>query len=153
MTGDKCLAIRLRCKPPPPEWPVTYPYECPEGIKRCPVRAIDDVENYLRSVLQAPPKTERESLNGSYLERHVSVNEPDPENQEDHQRVYPAVWFPPHVRNFFRFLIHYKVFKPIERFRKKIFIKLNIFLRKKKTNEILIITLAGCATISGVYRG
>lgn len=90
--------MRIRCKPPPPEWPVPYPNECPKGTPKCPIRAINDVENYLRSILQAPPSDPNSPIIGTFLERHTYVHEPDEENEEDYRRIYPAVWFPPHVR-------------------------------------------------------
>ena len=96
------MAMRLKGKPPHPDWPVQYPYESPERDSY-PVRAINDVENYLISILtQGPPtfsQTEgpeiRPTYDTPYMERHVY--EYEPEIEDDVSRVYPAVWVPPQV--------------------------------------------------------
>lgn len=101
------MAMRLKGKPPHPDWPVHYPYECPErNAMKCPIRAIDDVENYLMSIIatQPPPLIQtgvgvsRPTYDVPYIERHVYVHEPDPKIEGDVRRVHPAAWVPPQVR-------------------------------------------------------
>lgn len=105
------MAIRLKGKPPHPDWPVHYPHECPErNSMKSPIRTIDDIENYLISIIttQPPPLIEtgiggvplsRPTYdNVPYIERHVYVHEPDPEIEGDMRRVHPAAWVPPQVR-------------------------------------------------------
>jgi len=100
------MAMRLKGKPPHPDWPVHYPYESPERDSvKCPIRAIDDVENYLISIItKGPPpllQTDvpaiRPIYDAPYIQRHVYVHEPDPEIEGDVRRVYPAAWVPPQV--------------------------------------------------------
>ncbi|XP_076754872.1 uncharacterized protein LOC143425768 [Xylocopa sonorina] len=104
LTDGKTIALRLKGRRPHPDWPVPYPFECPKGEKRCPSRAIDDVENYLLHLLTSKTPLLHENaapLSGdeSYMERHVHVHEPDPEDEEDFPRTHPAVWVPPQARS------------------------------------------------------
>lgn len=102
------MAMRLRGKPPHPDWPVRYPYEDSVPSVKQPTRAIDDVENYLVSIITTGPPpllpiatgvpTTRPTYDAPYVERHVYVHEPDPEIEEDDvRRVHPAAWAPPQV--------------------------------------------------------
>jgi len=105
LTDGKCMAMRLKGKPPHPDWPVRYPYECLERDSVCPTRAINDVENYLISIItKGPPTfletevpTIRKTDDIPYVQRHVYVHEPDPEIEGDVHRVHPAAWVPPQV--------------------------------------------------------
>ncbi|KAG5346189.1 TXND6 protein, partial [Acromyrmex charruanus] len=106
LTDGKCMAMRLKGKPPHPDWPVQYPYESPERDSvTYPIRAINDVENYLISILtQGPPiflETEdpeiRPTYDEPYMKRHVY--EYKPEIEGDVPRVYPAAWVPPQARS------------------------------------------------------
>ncbi|XP_012272397.2 uncharacterized protein LOC105695435 [Orussus abietinus] len=111
LTSGKCLIMRLKGKPPHPSWPVPYPNECPEeiGKENCPVRAINDVENYLLEILnngpQPPPSWSEDQTpppkpeGGPYVSRHFYLHEPDPEVEEDVEKIYPAVWAPPQARS------------------------------------------------------
>ncbi|XP_070153057.1 uncharacterized protein [Polyergus mexicanus] len=113
LTDGRCMAIRLKGKPPHPDWPVRYPHECPErDSMKCPIRTIDDIENYLISIIATqPPPLMQTGIGGGvplsrptydnvpYIERHVYVHEPDPEIQGDMRRVHPAVWVPPQARS------------------------------------------------------
>ena len=94
--------MRLKGRRPHPNWPVPFPFECPKGTKRCPTRAINDVEDYLIHLLTSTtPLLQANAVpfspNESYMDRHVYVHEPDPEDEEDFPRVHPAVWVPPQV--------------------------------------------------------
>lgn len=101
------MAMRLRGKPPHPDWPVHYPYEGLDPKIKHPIRAIDDVENYLVNIITKEPPpllpvtigvpVARPIYDKPYIERHVFVHEPDPEVEGDVQRVHPAVWMPPQV--------------------------------------------------------
>ncbi|XP_015114962.1 uncharacterized protein LOC107039716 [Diachasma alloeum] len=106
LVENKILAMRLKARPPPSDWPVPYPFKCPEDDKKCPMRAINDVENFLALILEEQPsgdnKEGEEAL--SYVERHkcaVSRNEgeEDEEEEEGREVVYPAVFYPPQARN------------------------------------------------------
>ncbi|KMQ95865.1 thioredoxin domain-containing protein 6 [Lasius niger] len=113
LTDGKCMAMRLKGKPPHPDWPVHYPQsECPESNSMCPIRMIDDVENYLISIIttQPPPLLQtgigiggvpliRPTYDAPYIERHVHVHEPDPKIEGDTRRVHPAAWVPPQARS------------------------------------------------------
>lgn len=104
------MAMRLKGKPPHPDWPVRYPHECPErNSMKCPIRAIDDVENYLISIITTRPPPLIGTEIGAplsrptyddvpYIDRHVYVHKPDPKIEDDVRRVHPAVWVPPQVR-------------------------------------------------------
>ncbi|XP_076626727.1 uncharacterized protein LOC143344499 [Colletes latitarsis] len=103
LTAGRTLAMRLKGRRPHPDWPVPYPVECPKGFK-CPTRAINDVENYLIHLItnRNPLLHETPITYGneeSYMERHVRVYEPDPEDEEDFPRVDPAIWVPPQARS------------------------------------------------------
>lgn len=102
------MAIRLKGKPPHPDWPVHYPYDSPDrDSKECPIRAIDDVENYLVSIItKGPPpliQTDisiiRPIYDAPYIQRHVHVHERVLEIEGDVHRVHPAAWVPPQVLN------------------------------------------------------
>lgn len=106
LTDGKCMAMRLKGKPPHPDWPVHYPYESPERDSvKYPIRAIDDVENYLISIITKGPlpllQTDvpaiRPTYDAPYIQRHVHVHEPDPEIEGDVRRVHPVAWVPPQV--------------------------------------------------------
>lgn len=106
LTDGKCMAMRLKGKPPHPDWPVHYPYESLEhDSMKCPIRAIDDVENYLVSVITIGPPplvetdvpTVRPTYDAPYIQRHVHVHEPDPEIEDDVRHEHPAAWVPPQV--------------------------------------------------------
>ncbi|XP_012541620.3 uncharacterized protein LOC105839684 [Monomorium pharaonis] len=108
LTDGKCMAMRLKGKPPHPDWPVHYPYGAPDrNSAKLPIRAIDDVENYLVSIItKGPPpllQTDvpaiRPTYDAPYIERHVHVHEPDPEVEGDVRRVHPAAWVPPQARS------------------------------------------------------
>jgi hypothetical protein len=102
------MVMRLRGRPPHEEWPVPYPYECPPEEK-CPSRKIDDIENYLISLItqaEPPPLMYTGPVPPIrpiydvpiYMDRHVYVHEPDPDIEDDVRYEYPAVWVPPQVR-------------------------------------------------------
>lgn len=101
------MAMRLRGKPPHPDWPVHYPYESPDPSVKGPIRTIDDIENYLISIITTTPLPLVPSGIGPpivrpiqdlpYIQRHVCKHEPDPEIEGDVRREYPAVWVPPQV--------------------------------------------------------
>lgn len=102
LTDGRTIAMRLKGRRPHPDWPVSFPFECPKGIKRCPTREINDVENYLIHLLTSKePLLQGNAVpfntTDSYMERHVYVHEPDPEDEEDFPRTHPAVWVPPQV--------------------------------------------------------
>lgn len=102
LMDGRTIAMRLKGRRPHPDWPVPYPFECPKGTKRCPTRAINDVEDYLIHLLTSTtplihPNAVPSSLNESYMQRYVYVHEPDPEDEEDFPRTDPAVWVPPQV--------------------------------------------------------
>lgn len=102
LTDGRTIAMRLKGRRPHPDWPVSFPFECPKGIKRCPTREINDVENYLIHLLTSKePLLQGNAVpfntTDSYMERHVYVHEPDPEDEEDFPRSHPAVWVPPQV--------------------------------------------------------
>ncbi|XP_011684355.1 PREDICTED: uncharacterized protein LOC105447830 isoform X2 [Wasmannia auropunctata] len=108
LTDGKCMAMRLKGKPPHSDWPVHYPYENPEcNSVKCPIRAINDVENYLISIItKGPPSLLendepmiRPTYNAPYIQRHKHVHEPDPKVEGDMRRVHPAVWVPPQARS------------------------------------------------------
>ncbi|XP_029160788.1 uncharacterized protein LOC114932651 [Nylanderia fulva] len=110
LTDGKCMAMRLKGKPPHPDWPVHYPYEGPERDSvKYPIRMIDDVENYLISIVTTQPlpllqagvggPLIRPTYDVPYIERHVHVHAPDPEIEGDTRRVHPAAWVPPHARS------------------------------------------------------
>ncbi|KAL6258706.1 hypothetical protein P5V15_010656 [Pogonomyrmex californicus] len=107
LTNGRCMAMRLKGKPPHPDWPVHYPYECPERNSKCPIRAIDDIENYLISIIaeEPPPLLEagmpvtRPTYDKPYIQRHVYIYEPDPEIEGDERREHPAAWVPPQARS------------------------------------------------------
>ncbi|XP_072747002.1 uncharacterized protein [Anoplolepis gracilipes] len=110
LTDGKCMAMRLKGKPPHPDWPVHYPHESPErNSMKYPIRAIHDVENYLISIIttQPPPLVQtgvtipvpRPTYDIPYIERHVYVHEPDPAIEGDTRRVHPAAWVPPQARS------------------------------------------------------
>ncbi|XP_017762370.1 PREDICTED: uncharacterized protein LOC108552374 [Eufriesea mexicana] len=104
LTDGRTIAMRLKGRRPHPDWPVPYPFECPKGTKRCPTRAINDVENYLLHLLTSSTpliqgNTASFASEDSYMERHVYVHEPDPEDEEDFPRTHPAVWVPPQARS------------------------------------------------------
>jgi len=103
------MVMRLRGRPPHLEWPVPYPYECPTKEEECPVRKIDDIENYLINLLtqkEPPPLLYTGPVAPIrpiyevpiYMERHVYVHEADPKVEGDVSCKYPAVWVPPQVR-------------------------------------------------------
>lgn len=102
LTNGRCVAMRLKGKPPHPDWPIHYPHESSDSMKG-PIRAINDVENYLVSIIteEPPPLLEtdmpRPTYDAPYMQRHVHVHEPDPEIEGDVQLVYPAAWVPPQV--------------------------------------------------------
>lgn len=108
LTDGKCMAMRLKGKPPHPDWwPVRYPYESlkPDEMK-CPIRMIDDVENYLITIItkEPPPLLYtgpvpliRPTYDAPYMERHVYMHKPDPEVEGDVRREYPVAWVPPQV--------------------------------------------------------
>ncbi|XP_076654222.1 uncharacterized protein LOC143359832 [Halictus rubicundus] len=103
-TDGKTLALRLKGRRPHPDWPVPYPYDCPKGEARCPTREIHDVENYLVQLLTSSKPLIHESVENinppePYMERHIYVHEPDPEDEEDFPRQHPAVWIPPQARS------------------------------------------------------
>lgn len=113
LTDGRTIAMRLKGRRPHPDWPVSFPFECPKGIKKCPTREINDVENYLIHLLTSKePLLQGNAVpfntTDSYMERHVYVHEPDPEDEEDFPRTHPAVWVPPQV--FLEFNTRY--FKP-----------------------------------------
>jgi len=104
------MVMRLRGRPPHEEWPVPYPYECPPEEK-CPSRKIDDIENYLISLItqaEPPPLMYTGPVPPIrpiydvpiYMDRHVYVHEPDPDIEDDVRYEYPAVWVPPQVRGW-----------------------------------------------------
>ncbi|XP_068992901.1 uncharacterized protein [Neodiprion pinetum] len=109
LTEGKCMIMRLKGRPPHPDWPVKYPVECPDESTDCPVRVINDVEKYLSKIiydeppplihgagaLLPPTRTSYEIKD--FASRHVHVHEPDPEVEDDVKRTYPAVWVPPQV--------------------------------------------------------
>jgi len=106
LTDGKCMAMRLKGKPPHPDWPVRYPHEGPVRNSKCPIRAINDVENYLISIITVGPPpllvsgigvVSRPTYDAPYVERHVHVHEPNPEIEGDVHRVHPAAWVPPQV--------------------------------------------------------
>lgn len=106
LTDGKCMAMRLKGKPPHPDWPVRYPHECPErNSMKCPIRAIDDVENYLINIITVGPppllvsgvSAVRPIYDAPYIERHVYVHTPDPTIEDDVHREHPAAWVPPQV--------------------------------------------------------
>lgn len=104
LTDGRTIAMRLKGRRPHPDWPVSFPFECPKGIKRCPTREINDVENYLIHLLTSKePLLQGNAVpfntTDSYMERHVYVHEPDPEDEEDFPRTHPAVWVPPQVNS------------------------------------------------------
>ncbi|KAL0102224.1 hypothetical protein PUN28_018634 [Cardiocondyla obscurior] len=108
LTDGKCMVMRLKGKPPHPDWPVRYPYEDPNRRPvKSPARAIDDVENYLVSIItkEPPPLLHtdqpiiRPIYDAPYMQRHVFVREPDPEIEGDVRRVHPAAWVPPQARS------------------------------------------------------
>ncbi|RLU17823.1 hypothetical protein DMN91_010061 [Ooceraea biroi] len=109
LTDGKCMAMRLKGKPPHPDWPVRYPHECPKRSEmKCPIRTIDDVENYLISIImkEPPPLLQtgpvpmiRPTYDAPYMERHVYVYEPDPEVESDVRREHPVAWTPPQARS------------------------------------------------------
>ena len=96
------MIMRLKGRPPHPDWPVQYPVVCSQGETRCPTRQINDVENYLLKIIyDFPPALltagTRMYFDEPFFQRHLKIYEPDSENEEDHTRVYPAVWMPPQV--------------------------------------------------------
>ncbi|KAI4486830.1 hypothetical protein M0804_006200 [Polistes exclamans] len=111
LTDGKCMAIRLKSRPPPSDWPVPYPHTCPEitDEENCPVRAINDVETFFHNLLQSHShrktivgnllETPRQSIIGTYMERYVYIHEPDPENEEDVFRIDPPIWAPYQARS------------------------------------------------------
>ncbi|XP_076232878.1 uncharacterized protein LOC143178233 [Calliopsis andreniformis] len=104
LSDGRTIAMRLKGRRPHPDWPVPYPHECPKGEKRCPSRAINDVEDYLVHLITSKEPLVHEnvvtfSTDQSYMERHVYRHEPDPENEEDFPRVDPAIWVPPQARS------------------------------------------------------
>ncbi|KYQ60210.1 Thioredoxin domain-containing protein 6 [Trachymyrmex zeteki] len=108
LTDGKCMAMRLKGKQPHPDWPVYYPYESPERDSVVyPIRAINDVENYLISIITKGPPTLlqtdvpaiRPTYDTPYMQRHVHVHKPDPEIEGDVHRVHPAAWVPPQARS------------------------------------------------------
>ncbi|KAK2581223.1 hypothetical protein KPH14_008021 [Odynerus spinipes] len=109
LTDGKCMAIRMKSRPPPPEWPVPYPNTCPDEEAKCPVRAINDVENYFHSLLQTQShrktivgsllETPRQSVTGTYLKRYEYIHEPDPEIEGDIFRIDPPMWAPYQARS------------------------------------------------------
>ncbi|XP_067213347.1 uncharacterized protein [Linepithema humile] len=108
LMDGKCMAMRLKGKPPHLDWPVHYPHEYPERSSKCPIRAIDDVENYLINIITVGPPplllsgvgiTSRPTYDAPYIKRHVYVHEPDPEIEGDVRRVHPAAWVPPQARS------------------------------------------------------
>ncbi|XP_024942923.1 uncharacterized protein LOC107269952, partial [Cephus cinctus] len=100
LTDGKCMALRLKGKPPQLSWPVPFPHECPEELEICPIRAVDDVENYLNYLLNARnTSTDQPEEIKSYMERHTHVQEADPNVEGDTDKVYPAAWTPPQARS------------------------------------------------------
>lgn len=106
--------MRLKGRPPHPDWPVKYPVECEDKSQDCPTREINDVENYLIKIIfdQPPPLVHgagstlpatRTVYETNFASRHVYVHEPNPEVEDDVQRTYPGVWVPPQVE--FHFLV------------------------------------------------
>lgn len=101
LTEGQCMALRLKGRIPPKDWPVPYPYACIDDPKKCPTREINDVENFLKFILNTPAKTKDDGIdNGSYMQRQrlvLGLNE-DAEDGEEAME-YPAVWFPINARN------------------------------------------------------
>ncbi|KAL2718977.1 TXND6 protein [Vespula squamosa] len=116
LSDGKCMAIRLKSRPPPYDWPVPYPFECPDDVpsEKCPTRAINDVENYFHDLIDTQSyrktivgdlfKFPRESIVGTYMERYVYEYEADSEDEEDTSRVDPVIWAPFNV--FARSKVH-----------------------------------------------
>lgn len=102
--GKKCLALRLKSKPPHPDWPVPYPYMCPEEVLTCPVRKIGDVEDYLAHItknqpfpLQSPSLVRR-NFDEPFWDRHMfPIGFDEEEVIETEEKSLPAVWFPSNV--------------------------------------------------------
>ncbi|XP_043677080.1 uncharacterized protein LOC122633351 [Vespula pensylvanica] len=118
LTDGKCMAIRLKARPPPTEWPIPYPYVCSDDVppENCPVRAINDVENFFHDLLETQSyrktivgdlfKMPRDSISGTYMERHFYEYEADPEDEEDTSRIDPPIWAPSNVFIFARSKVH-----------------------------------------------
>ncbi|XP_035739476.1 uncharacterized protein LOC118449229 [Vespa mandarinia] len=111
LTNGKCMAIRMKSRPPPIDWPVPYPFTCPEDVppEKCPVRAINDIENYFHSLLDNQSrrttivgdllKMPKESIVGTYMERYTYEYEADPEDEDDIDRIDPPIWAPNNARS------------------------------------------------------
>ncbi|XP_074100328.1 uncharacterized protein LOC141528244 [Cotesia typhae] len=85
------VAMRLKARAPPPDWPVPYPFISKD--KRC-ARAIDDAENFLKFVVQEAATSKAGDDNRVSFVQRYSFTE-----QDDEQEVkYPPVWFPPNAR-------------------------------------------------------
>ncbi|XP_011307360.1 uncharacterized protein [Fopius arisanus] len=104
LVENKILAMRLKARPPPADWPVPYPFKCPDDDKKCPMREINDVENYLSLILEekfvGDDQEGDEAL--SYVERHKFVvrwGEDEEEEEDGREVVYPAVFYSPQARN------------------------------------------------------
>ena len=101
LTDGRCLFIRLKARPPGTDWPVPYPNICEMGTERCPPRKINDVENFLLHAINEQPPPLLTAL------RQVDMHEE--ENEEEHRKVYPAVWVPPQVLGLPLENIHFNV--------------------------------------------
>ncbi|KAK0174786.1 hypothetical protein PV327_010516 [Microctonus hyperodae] len=104
LTEDKCMVIRLKGRLPPTSWPVPYPHVCLEESKKCPTRAINDVENFLKFILEEVPKSLDDKIESqqSYSDRHyLIIDGTEEEEEEEGEDVwsYPAVWCPVNARN------------------------------------------------------
>lgn len=102
------MVMRLKGRPPHPDWPVKYPVECPDKSKaELPTREINDVENYLLKIIhdEPPPLVQgtggipriRTVYENDFATRYVCVREPNPDVEDDVKRIYPGVWVPPQV--------------------------------------------------------
>lgn len=98
------MVMRLRGRPPHPDWPTKYPNECARDVIKCPVRAINDVENYLLGIIEREPPPlmsttlVRRHFEQSFVERNFCIRRTDSEVEEDVEVTYPAAWVPPQVK-------------------------------------------------------
>ncbi|KAK0080652.1 hypothetical protein PV325_013576 [Microctonus aethiopoides] len=102
LTEDKCMVIRLKGRIPPVSWPVPYPHVCLEENKKCPTRALNDAENFLKFILDEVPKNldNKTEPQQSYSDRHYLIID-GTEEEEENENIwsYPAVWCPVNARN------------------------------------------------------
>ncbi|CAD6236839.1 GSCOCG00008257001-RA-CDS [Cotesia congregata] len=84
------VAMRLKARAPPPDWPVPYPFISKD--KRC-ARAIDDAENFLKFVVQEAATSKADDKRVNFVERYSYTEQDDEEEVQ-----YPPVWFPPNAR-------------------------------------------------------